>query len=555
VWDDRFTPIVTLLAIFALTVMFVNPIRETAMDDDWAYALSVRRLLETGKYQWHDWASANMPFQTYWGALWSRIAEYSFATLRLSTLFLALAGIIGIYGLAREHRMSDRSASVVALALLSSPLYLRFSYTFMTDVPFLSCLIVSLLLYTRALRCQSYPTMLLASVTAAAAILVRQFGVALIMGILILCLSSRQLRRNWSFVAVGIALPSIAAVWQFWSGVTKPNWAMAHYVRPLQVRYISDVGNLVPSILWRLSVILPYLAFFLMPLAAAVLLVFLRRRYRRESDADTLCCTPINVMATAVPVLLVSAGLVYGVTGLNGSWLMPYLPWNLEILKPLGAATGGVLTAFLLVGGILFGRVFIIRYIDGPGWMNLSPHERLLDWVTLFLLFFQLMFLKIGDEYLLIFLPYSLVVVARFLDGQKMPWRRWVIGAHCAVLVVSAMWVRGLLEAEEAQWLGGEHLRTQGISPQRIHGSRTWDCYYGAFNEYLAEVGTVDPHVLVDDFFSRFIPGRIHQADYLVTQLTYSPDGERWSIVEDIPYRSMLFHERHVYVAKRQGVQ
>ncbi|PIU60481.1 MAG: hypothetical protein COS85_23900, partial [Armatimonadetes bacterium CG07_land_8_20_14_0_80_59_28] len=467
----------------------------------------------------------------------------------------ALAGIIGIYGLAREHRMSDRSASVVALALLSSPLYLRFSYTFMTDVPFLSCLIVSLLLYTRALRCQSYPTMLLASVTAAAAILVRQFGVALIMGILILCLSSRQLRRNWSFVAVGIALPSIAAVWQFWSGVTKPNWAMAHYVRPLQVRYISDVGNLVPSILWRLSVILPYLAFFLMPLAAAVLLVFLRRRYRRESDADTLCCTPINVMATAVPVLLVSAGLVYGVTGLNGSWLMPYLPWNLEILKPLGAATGGVLTAFLLVGGILFGRVFIIRYIDGPGWMNLSPHERLLDWVTLFLLFFQLMFLKIGDEYLLIFLPYSLVVVARFLDGQKMPWRRWVIGAHCAVLVVSAMWVRGLLEAEEAQWLGGEHLRTQGISPQRIHGSRTWDCYYGAFNEYLAEVGTVDPHVLVDDFFSRFIPGRIHQADYLVTQLTYSPDGERWSIVEDIPYRSMLFHERHVYVAKRQGVQ
>jgi len=260
-------------------------------------------------------------------------------------------------------------------------------------------------------------------------------------------------------------------------------------------------------------------------------------------------------MATAVPVLLVSAGLVYGVTGLNGSWLMPYLPWNLEILKPLGAATGGVLTAFLLVGGILFGRVFIIRYFDGPGWMNLSPHERLLDWVTLFLLFFQLMFLKIGDEYLLIFLPYSLVVVARFLDGQKMPWRRWVIGAHCAVLVVSAMWVRGLLEAEEAQWLGGEHLRTQGISPQRIHGSRTWDCYYGAFNEYLAEVGTVDPHVLVDDFFSRFIPGRIHQADYLVTQLTYSPDGERWSIVEDIPYRSMLFHERHVYVAKRQGVQ
>ena len=39
------------------------------LEDDWAYALSVRHLLDTGKYQLHDWAALYMVFQVYWGAL------------------------------------------------------------------------------------------------------------------------------------------------------------------------------------------------------------------------------------------------------------------------------------------------------------------------------------------------------------------------------------------------------------------------------------------------------------------------------------------------------
>jgi len=38
------------LGVFALTILFVNTFRETAVQDDWAYALTVKHLLETGKY-------------------------------------------------------------------------------------------------------------------------------------------------------------------------------------------------------------------------------------------------------------------------------------------------------------------------------------------------------------------------------------------------------------------------------------------------------------------------------------------------------------------------
>ena len=35
------------LAAFASTILFVGPVRETAFDDDWVYALMVQHLLQT----------------------------------------------------------------------------------------------------------------------------------------------------------------------------------------------------------------------------------------------------------------------------------------------------------------------------------------------------------------------------------------------------------------------------------------------------------------------------------------------------------------------------
>jgi hypothetical protein len=43
------------LAAFALTVLFVNPLRETAMEDAWSYVLTVEHPLQTGSYRPHGW--------------------------------------------------------------------------------------------------------------------------------------------------------------------------------------------------------------------------------------------------------------------------------------------------------------------------------------------------------------------------------------------------------------------------------------------------------------------------------------------------------------------
>ena len=85
-----------------------------------------------------------MPSQAYWGALFARLFGYSFSSLRVSTLVLAAFGLIAFYQLAKEHGLDDIQAGLLTLGLLASPLVLRTSFTFMTDVPFLACLLIAL---------------------------------------------------------------------------------------------------------------------------------------------------------------------------------------------------------------------------------------------------------------------------------------------------------------------------------------------------------------------------------------------------------------------------
>ena len=107
--------------------------------------------------------------------------------------------------------VENDQAGVLALALFASPLVFRFSFNFMTDVPFLVSLIVALLIYSQAIRRESAPLMVLASIAAAASVLTRQFGVVLIGGLALTGALDRHRRRRAPLCVLGLALPLAAA--------------------------------------------------------------------------------------------------------------------------------------------------------------------------------------------------------------------------------------------------------------------------------------------------------------------------------------------------------
>lgn len=536
------------LAAFSLTVFFVNPLRETPVLDDWAYALTVQHLLETGNYELHDWAAANMPLQIYWGGLFARLLGYSFSSLRISTLFLVFLGLIAFYFLAMEHGLDHVQAGLLVLGLVGSPLVVRFSFSFMTDVPFLVCLIISLLLYARGIRLHSYPLMLLASVAASAAILTRQFGVALIAGVFLVWTSGKDRREQVLLFLTGLTLPIVAGLWQLSAVILTPNWG-AQYAADAQAWHLANTGVMLINMLWRPTVILQYLALFSLPFVFLGLLAFAYELKRGLFHSLEPRCVWPNIILPAVLGLYILAGIAYARFGKHLCclvyWLMPCLPWNFALRRT--GLQRGLLTLVTLMGAILVARVFVLRYSRSQGWSRVPPGERLLDLVTFFLFIFHLVFFQIGDEYLLVFLPFMLIALARHLRDWLNRFSVTTVAACLAMLVASAMWTRGLLESSEAYWQAGEFLRSTGVQSDWIFGSWTWVSYY-RFQDYVAEAGD---RISVSDFSDVWLREQAEHAQFLITRSLDPPANERWEVLKELAYEDVLFRERRVYVVRR----
>ena len=616
---NKRAPLGIVLAIFLAVVLFVNPLRAGTMDDDdWAYALSVRHLLTTGKYQWHAWPTSNTPFQAYWGALFARLLGYSFSSLRISTLFLAVLGLIAFYYLAKEHGLDDVQAGLLTLGLLASPLVLRLSFSFMTDVPFLSCLIIAQYLYTRAIRLHSYLLMLLASMAASAAILTRQFGVALIGGLFFLWVLSKERKQQALLFLTGLVLPVAAGLYQLSAAILRPNWA-AQLFGNAQSQTFTDPGAVLGQMLERPIVILQYLALYSLPFIFPALLALVLKAFstldarRRKLLLAVLMLVGLAMSTFALMADLIGLGpsgfgpaqalmLIGGISLLVVSWwlrrsvhpfnqvrprtldsralkldviligafalfyvvailynrsandrypFMPYLRWHFGELRHMGGLQRGILTLVTTMGGISLGHLFLLRYSGRQGWGGVPPGERLLDLVALFFLAEYVACAVMGDAYILVLLPFTLIVVGRHLGNWLNRHRMATVLACLAMLVVSAMWTRGLLAFSEACWQGGEFALSTGAQPNEVYGCWSWVCYY-RFDNYVAQVPHPTPESL-EEYSSRWLPEQRERARFWITETVDAPSDEQWQVLKEIPYRDILLREGRLYVVRRES--
>jgi 4-amino-4-deoxy-L-arabinose transferase-like glycosyltransferase len=119
------------------------------------------------------------PGPDLWGALFSRLRGFSFAVLHLSTLVLAWAGLLTLYGTLRELGTRPRLAGLGTLLLWCTPVFFVLRHSLMTDVPFVSLLSVALFCYVRWVKRGRTWDLSLGSVAALLAGLIRQPGAAL----------------------------------------------------------------------------------------------------------------------------------------------------------------------------------------------------------------------------------------------------------------------------------------------------------------------------------------------------------------------------------------
>jgi hypothetical protein len=552
-----------LLVLTLVFILIVNPLRQmSGMDDSWAYARTVQHLLATGRYQLDPWAAANMPVQVYLAAFLSKIFGYSLALMRCSTLALLLVALFSFYALLRELSCTPRTATVFTMPLLASPLVFILVFSFMSDVQFLGWLLLALWLYVRGLRRRSLPSMILGSLSAACAIGTRQFGVALLAGLILCCLVANRERRPLArLLLAGLALPLLAAAMQFHMGLAAPNITQALRLQQ-QHWYLHRGIALAPELFWRCALLLQYTGMAMLPVLPFALLRSRSAHSGRSlvvgllTAAAIVAALSISSFATARPAAL-HQGLW---EPLELWWLLPTHFENLHPIMRLLDLTG-------IVGGAVLAATGLRCLAHMWRSRNLSAELALLLGTAAGLFVLHLLYVQMNDPYIIPFIPFGLLAFASDnQDDRADPTRSaapaWSIAISVTLVLALSFFIRGEDARLEAQWKAADRLVASGIPATGIVAPLAWQEYHGAFDQWIDAgapgflTSTSSPILPgYDRLHGSFYPWlreRDHRSAYFVfngTQEDRFPAD--WQILATDHYRNAIFRKRVAWTIKR----
>jgi hypothetical protein len=548
-------PLAGVAACLLLAAVIINPFREmVCIDDSWAYARTVEHLIRTGEYQLDAWAAANMPVQIYLAGGLSEIFGYSLSLLRLTTVGLLALGVASFYALAREFGAARSISFAATLALLASPLVLRLSFTFMSDIQFLGWLLAALFLYVRGLRRGSDALVVLGSVAAVCAIGTRQFGLAIVVGLLLAwVLCRREVRPHLRTLLLGAALPAGAVCWQILMGLQETNITQTVRLQQQHLYLDQPPAILAQEFMWRAAIVLQYVGISVLPAVPLLIgagLAYVKKSRRRATRLVLLA----TLIGLALCAILLIGGPVTGDDAPHRLWPALGLWWFLieqlpdELYRPLDLAG---LAAAAALGAIALVSTLKLRQIRRK-----SPETILLVATGTCLFGLHLFYVQLNDTYIVPFIAFALLLLAVQCRETSLTPR--VAAATTAVslaaLVLVSLWIRANFAQQATLWAAAERLTKIGVPAADIHelGTQaTWTGYRGAFDDWLAagkpgfelsldRVGHDNFH----DPFWAWVETRGESAAYRIQQAPMSEPG--WRLIARDSYRDFTFQHREV---------
>jgi hypothetical protein len=129
-----------------------RPYTTMGISDDGPYILVAQKLAATGHIVYNGWSAAMLGWQLYLGSALIKLFGFSFTTVRMSTLLVAMALAVVLQRTLVHSGSNERNATIGTLALVLSPLYLLMSVTFMSDIHGLFAIVLCLYGCLRALQ-------------------------------------------------------------------------------------------------------------------------------------------------------------------------------------------------------------------------------------------------------------------------------------------------------------------------------------------------------------------------------------------------------------------
>lgn len=447
-----------LAAWFAALVLIVSPLGNFPIADDWAYAASVRWLLE-GRLRISEFAGPAAITNIAWGSLFCLPTGFNYTALRVSTIFAAILAIYA-FNAVLTHAGQPRSARALACALLAAnPIFLSTSYTFQTDVLFLALFLLSCLATMEGVRRASIGRLVVASIVTLLATLSRQIG-------LVPCLVGMYfLRRNrakpFAYLALG-ALPVggllLHAIWfRYVQGMTHAQW---YHLHESLIR-LRDPQRLGVETLARLGAGVQYLGWMLFPAAIGSLPGDLRRApWDRNKSLRLLAAGGLWLGAWAFAGAIPALGDQVSRLGLGA------VPVPGAAFKTAGWWSS--LWLWACVNGLSLAGVLLTAY----RYDSFFDRKLRLLWVASILAFaLALLSFSFFDRYLLLLIP----AVAAWIvsKGIQRPVLAWAAAALLAAFSLAGL--RDMMSWNDALWRLGAASVQNGQDPDQIMGGLSWD--------------------------------------------------------------------------------
>jgi hypothetical protein len=120
--------------LIGASVLATCPYADMGFQDDWSYIRTALEFARTGHFVYNGWATAMLGWMIPWGAFFIKLFGFSFTSVRLSTLPIAMVTTYLLHSCMVRCGVARRNAVLGTLTFGLSPVFTPMAASFMTDV-------------------------------------------------------------------------------------------------------------------------------------------------------------------------------------------------------------------------------------------------------------------------------------------------------------------------------------------------------------------------------------------------------------------------------------
>ncbi len=167
-----------MLLVLFLVELFIYPVGDFALNDDWAYAKSVYHFNKYNEFVIGLWPAMTLYSHALLGVVFVKLFDFSFTVLRLANMFLCIITLFHLYKFFCKKNKASISALVCAF-IIFNPFYMNIFNSFMTDLTFFNFSFLAFYYLNEYFLEKKWHNLLLFFSFAVLATLTRQLGLAL----------------------------------------------------------------------------------------------------------------------------------------------------------------------------------------------------------------------------------------------------------------------------------------------------------------------------------------------------------------------------------------